>query len=51
MITIKKYKCDHQFRISWNKYLKEEQYEYEISECTCIYIFGLLIYKHLKSTE
>jgi len=51
MITIKKYKCNHQFRTYWNRYAKDEQFNYMIADCTCIYIFGLLIYKKLNSTE
>jgi len=51
MITIKKYKCKHQFRVYWNKHAKGDQYEFELAECTCIYIFGLLVWKILKSTE
>lgn len=51
MITIKKYKCRHQFRTYWNKHAKGEQYKFKIAECTCIYVFGLLIWKKLKSIE
>ena len=49
MITIKKYKCNYPFRTYWNKYAKGEQYNFKIAECTCIYVFGLLIWKNLKS--
>ena len=51
MITIKKYKCNHQFKTYWNVHAKGEQYNFRIAECTCIYIFGLLIWKSLKSIE
>jgi hypothetical protein len=51
MITIKKYNCSHQFRVLWNKYEKGEQYQHEKAKCTAIYIFGLLVYKHLESLD
>ena len=51
MITVKKYVCSHQFRVYWNKYAGTDQYEFEKAECTSVYVFGMLIFKKLKSME
>lgn len=48
MIEIKKYKAKHLFKTYWNTHAGSDQFDWLEADCTCVYFFGFLLYKHIE---